>query len=74
MRAATPLITPKRNYSEPEIGMDYLDFRQLCGSSAEHDSLETSRGTVIRDRYNTDKNNCFGTFTFVNYSLESIYR
>lgn len=65
-------------YYKPEIGMLYTKFVGLCDSADEHRSLKSSRAdiTVVTYKYNGARaiKDCYGTFTFVDYQLDSISR
>lgn len=78
-----PTIATKPVYKEPEIGMNFTDFDALCTSKGitsgdDFDTYKSARGTTItiRREYTEkrSKNNCWGTFTFRDYTLESIFR
>ena len=75
--------TPKREWKEPEAGMLMTDFLELCndGHVNQYDRVsvyESQRHkiTTIRFAYmdSRAKNHCWGTFTFVDSQLDSIFR
>jgi hypothetical protein len=75
--------TPKREWKEPEAGMSMSDFLELCndGHVNQYDKVsvyESQRHkiTTIRFAYMDSRvrTNCWGTFTFVDFQLDSIFR
>lgn len=67
-----------RKPKEVEIGIGLQDFRLICATEDDYQRLESATGTtiVLRYKFTLERQikNCDGTFTFVNYKLESIYR
>lgn len=68
-------------YTEPTVGMHYLDFTRMCSMSGESNTTTNSSGEartlVIKPTdFKGDKNPsmCVGTFTFVDNKLDSISR
>lgn len=76
-----PPLTP--SYTEPQIGMKFEYFKKLCMNSKERtsedrwSSFESANGTTYRITRgytaNRAKNRCYGTFSFVEGELDSIY-
>lgn len=66
------------NYSSPVVGMDFSDFSYLCGQPDDIRTFQDKRGETITYEYifsdARGKNSCYGTFTFTDYKLSSIYR
>ena len=60
------------------IGMNIWEVEDLCGRANDTSTLESARGTIMTLRYKFSEkrkaNDCFGTLTFIDYKLDSIYR
>lgn len=61
-----------------KIGMTYWDVEAMCGEPSDTSNLESARATITTARYEFSEkrkaNDCFGTLTFIDYKLDSIYR
>lgn len=72
-------LPPKKTYREPEIGMSFTDFRQLCPfGTTDAREYESARGkTYIFTYAYSDAsrvNQCYGSFTFDRDGLSFISR
>ena len=60
------------------IGMSIWEVEDLCGQANDTSTLESARGTIMTLKYEFSEkrkaNDCFGTLTFIDYELDSIYR
>ena len=59
-----------------KVGMDYEVVTKLCGKGHGISSYETASGTSVLITYDdlNSKSGCWGTFTFLDWKLYSIYR
>jgi hypothetical protein len=77
--APVPVKTPKPDYKEPAIGMEFGDFTKMCGNALPEDrvsSIETKSSVRSSWTYEysekRSKSSCYGTFVFDNGILETI--
>jgi hypothetical protein len=66
---------PEKKRTEPEIGMNIVEFTQMCGKRGKRQRTETASGT--HDGYvyeEKDKPECNGRFYFDNNILTMISR
>jgi hypothetical protein len=78
----TPTPTPfVKVYAKPEIGMDLVEFRALCGEMRRDDdlsTLDTAQGHVstyyLEYTEERGKKDCYGRFSFVDGELTAIAR
>lgn len=72
-----------RTYTRPEKGMSFIEFTDLCKVSkyGRFDDIDSYSGqyhdvTTVRREYSKARavNDCWGTFTFIDYKLTAIYQ
>ena len=73
-----PASTEPRKYTEPVIGMEETAFDKLCGKPDHIEIYESKNGRTETLRYEyskaRSKTRCWGTFTFREGELDSMFR